>query len=671
MPDEEWPLRRMVGLFPGQPDSARSHSRLDRAWPSFAMAASYLGRARSDIALSPFPHAASTLLGLLRSLFLVATCSTVGLTCLVALNGSQTTLSIAAWIEGCNLMTLAAAIAAFGFFAHRRQRNNLREPPSQVDERQEFADALPHVLWGTTADGRCEFLNERYTETFGIPRLQAIRDQSWVDPIHPADRPKMYQAWRLAVENGSASYSAHARVCMNDGSYRWMESRGRSVSSPKSGEVVKWFGSLIDVQSQVELQETIARLQFDMQTVTDECEMALGRAEERFQKTFDSREMGWIEYEIRPHSPTLDGLGLHTSTSIREFLEKHPAAAHELRRLISITRASERTISALGYADFSQMVSGWAGIAGTATLDVEIAILNALHDQTPTSCGIAELLDAEGKRRAYPFALWIMDSGIARVAFFDASETIERTESLGAARQHLAKANRIASATALSASLVHEISQPITAISLDLATATRLAAATDTTDTEALSKVMERLRWNTQRLTEIGKRTRESLRPGRLGREALDLHELIAQCRDLLIEPLSGKAVSVSITADGELPLIVADPVALKQVVCALIQNALESANSREEAPSVSVWISRATRSRDLRVKIADRGVGVKEEHLAMVFDPFFTTKPNRLGFGLTVAQAVVEGFGGRLRLYNRREGGTAVEFSIPTGELQ
>ncbi|WP_223217325.1 PAS domain-containing protein [Rhizobium cauense] len=273
------------------------------------------------------------MLGSVRARPLAIACWAVGCSCLIESNGSISAVLSAGRIGAYDLIALTAVVTAVGVFACRRGGNRLPgQSSSRANERQEFADALPHVLWGTTADGRCAFLNERYTEMFGIPRLQAIRDQSWGDPIHPADRPKMYQAWRGAVENGSSSYSARARVRMNDGSYRWMESRGQSVRSPQSGEVVKWFGSLVDVQSQVESQEAIARLQFEVQTIADECEMALGRADERLRATFKAGEIGWIEYKIGLDSPTSDALNAHAATDIREYLEKHPSTAHELRR---------------------------------------------------------------------------------------------------------------------------------------------------------------------------------------------------------------------------------------------------------------------------------------------------------------------------------------------------
>lgn len=107
--------------------------------------------------------------------------------------------------------------------------------------RQELADALPHVIWGTSTDGRCEFLNDRYTETFGISRSNAIKNQSWVDPIHPADLEKMHRSWRYAIGEGNSFYSAPARMRMNDGSYRWMESIGRPVRSTKTDDTLKCF----------------------------------------------------------------------------------------------------------------------------------------------------------------------------------------------------------------------------------------------------------------------------------------------------------------------------------------------------------------------------------------------------------------------------------------------
>lgn len=675
MPDEEWPLRRTAGVPFRKSSRFRAPAPAERnglwKWATFTDVGLCLGKAKIGRAAASLPNKATPSHGMRSTWPFGIICWALGCSCLIALKGSLLNLLSTAWSQAYNLIALTAVLTAICIFAYRRKRDNLSDKQSSLaDERQEFADALPHVLWGTTADGRCEFLNERYTDMFGIPRLQAIQDQSWVDPIHPADRPKMYQAWRSAVENGSSSYSAHARVRMNDGSYRWMESRGKSVSSAPTGEVVKWFGSLIDVQKQVESEEAIARLQFDLQTIADEYEMLLGGAEQRLQMVFKPGEIGWIEYQIGQEASASGALNDPISTNFREHLEKHPSAARELTHIISISRASERTVAALGYADVSQLISARASIAGARSLDIEMAILTAIRTRTPTSCGIAELLDASGNIRLYPFSLWITESGVARVALFDASEADQQAEMFGSARQHLAKANRIASATALSASLIHEISQPVTAISIDLATATRLATS-GPTNSEALIRVLDRLRWNTQRLTEIGSRTRESLKPARHNREHVDLPEMVARCRKFLIDPLRDMEKVISIVIDGDLPLVVADPVALMQVVCALLQNALESVGSPDGATPVSVEISCPTRSADLRVKISDRGRGVDEEHLVLLFDPFFSTKPNRLGFGLTVCQSVVESFGGTLRLYNRLGGGAVAEFSTPNEALQ
>ncbi len=572
-----------------------------------------------------------------------------------------------AWVQVSYLAAIAAtAIAAsLFFFMRKRRRGPPGSNPHPADHRQELADALPHVLWGTGADGQCEFLNERYTETFGIPRLEAIRDQSWVDPIHPADRPKMSQAWRRAVENGSSNYSAHARVRMNDGSYRWMESLGRSVRSPETGEVVRWFGSLVDVQSQVEDRETISRLQFDLQTVADECEKTVACFDDRLRALFEPREIAWVEYDINSAQRMSEILRKHAVFDVARRLALNPELADEIRDAIRIRRASARGSQALGYNGTLDTLSEWARTDRHRRLDVELAVLAALISGLSSTCGIAELVDAESEVSAYPFSLWITDDGVARVSLFDTRGSDERTEKAGSARKQLAKANRIACASALSTSLVHEMSQPITAISLDLATANRLVAM-GPGGVEAVAKVMDRLRWNTQRLTEIGTRTRDSLKPNRLNRRPVDIAELAARSRDFVLGPLDLTNATIAITADDDLPLIEADPVALQQVLCALLLNALEAGDAGGKAAEVSVAISRPPLAAELKISVSDRGSGIQEEHLPLAFDPFFSTRPNRLGFGLTVCQSVVEGFGGTLTLNNRNGGGAVAAFSIP-----
>lgn len=586
---------------------------------------------------------------------------------LLVADGGTPTTALTYWIEPTSLATLVGfAVALLAIICLRARRRARPVPPHEsADNRQDLADALPHVLWGTNADGRCEFLNERYTETFGIPRLKAISHQSWADPIHPDDRPKMYQAWRAAVDRGSSNYSAHARVRMNDGSYRWMESQGRPVRSTEFGEVVSWFGSLVDVQSQVEDRETISRLQFDLQAITDDCEKTLSSADERLKSVFEPREIGWVEYDIESARSFSDTLRKKGVIDIPAYLAANPSLADEARRAVRVCKASEHASRALGYKHIADMISDWTSGVGLCNLDLETAILEALLNRVMATCGIAELVDADGVTRAVPFSLWIAEDDVARASFFDIRNAGERAERAGAARQELARANRIACASALSTSLVHEMSQPLTAISLDLATAGRLVAM-GPGGAEAVGKVMDRLRWNTQRLTEIGTRTRESLRPNRHSLQPVDITELAERSIDLVFGPLGLKDPPVTISADSALPLIEADPVALQQVLCALLSNAFEAGSSLDRPSAVSLTISCPPHTTEVRVSISDRGPGIRLEHLALVFDPFFSTRPNKLGFGLTVSRSVVESFGGTLSLKNRGNGGAVAEFSIP-----
>lgn len=590
---------------------------------------------------------------------------------MMVVSSGGTKLSYSIWLSGDKLLALTVVlVVALTLLCQRRRRDQLgRRADIASSERQELADALPHVVWGTSTGGQCEFLNDRYTETFGISRFDAIHEQSWIDPIHPADLDKMQGAWRIAVDTGSAFYSAHARMRMNDGSYRWMEAVGRSVRSPTTGETSKWFGSLIDVQRQVEDRETISRLQFDLQARSDEREKWMGGADERLREIFETRELGWIEYDVRSLGRLAGSLRSLGVTDIRKHLENHPADAEHLKKNVRMLNASQRTWSSLGFGSFSDLKSARKLTRGRHAMDVEASILSALVTDASAVCGLANLSDVGGTSRVFAFTVSISDHGIARAAFLDTSTSGDRSNTAGDARRELARVNRIASASALSASLIHQISQPITAISLDVATATRLIAS-DVNGVAAVAKVMERLRWNTQRLSDIGTSARDALKSGHQTREPIDIVEVITRTYDLLLDPLDAKRNNLSIVAEEGLPLISVDRVGLQQVIFALLQNSLEARSSTGEPPDISVTITR-TKTTELSIVVADRGPGIRREHAGLLFDPFFTTKADHLGFGLTVSQSVVEGFGGSLSLVNRPGGGARAELSVPFREAR
>lgn len=588
--------------------------------------------------------------------------------CLFLLVPSFKTLSLfdLDWLTPNKQIIFGAMIGVLGSLLYRWWRGYEleRRINGESSERQELADALPHVIWGTSTDGRCEFLNDRYTETFGINRSTAIKEQSWVDPIHPADLGKMQQAWRSAIGGGSSFYSALARMRMNDGSYRWMESIGRPIRSTRTGDALRWFGSLLDVQNQVDDRETITRLQFDLQAICDERESNAGRADARFRALFETREAGWIVYDIKSVGSLCDSLKRQGIADFGEYMRKYPADTLKLIQGIRPIDANPHIVSSLGFESFENLLSSRIQDSST-TYEVEIGILIALTKGSTTTCGIARLSDAIGGMKGLPFTVCILEGGTAKAVFLDVPMAEKHAEEAGKCRMELARANRVAAASALSASLIHQISQPISAISLDIATATRLMTSGES-DSAAVRKVMDRLRWNTQRLSDVGISTREALRHAPQTLQAVDIADLALRSYRLLLDPLDADEHSLKIAVSNDLPIVLADPLALQQVMFALFQNALEAHASAGDMPDISVTVSSASSQKEIKVEVADRGPGIDRELMALVFDPFFSTKTNHLGFGLTVCQRVVEDFGGTLTLSNRPGRGVSAHLTIP-----
>ena len=119
---------------------------------------------------------------------------------------------------------------------------------------RELADALPHLVWTTTADGKLEFLNRRFTEITGIERITAL-ETGWVDIVHPDDREESERHLRATLERGEASEREH-RLRTADGSYRWMLAHTMPIRDANAA-IVGWLSTATDIEAQKRSQRSL------------------------------------------------------------------------------------------------------------------------------------------------------------------------------------------------------------------------------------------------------------------------------------------------------------------------------------------------------------------------------------------------------------------------------
>ena len=209
----------------------------------------------------------------------------------------------------------------------------------------------------------------------------------------------------------------------------------------------------------------------------------------------------------------------------------------------------------------------------------------------------------------------------------------------------LAHFNRLETAGQLSASIAHEINQPITGMVLKASAALRWLS-TEKPDVEKVRGVLTDIVNAGQRAGDIITGVRAMFKKGTNAKTAINLNNLINTVLALLHLDLQKEGVRIETQLDQELPAITGDAVQLQQVILNLIVNAADA--MRVVEPRVLRIQSNRTVSGSVRVSIEDSGTGISEPNRDRIFDPLFTTKVGGMGMGLSICRSIIENHGGK-----------------------
>jgi C4-dicarboxylate-specific signal transduction histidine kinase len=247
----------------------------------------------------------------------------------------------------------------------------------------------------------------------------------------------------------------------------------------------------------------------------------------------------------------------------------------------------------------------------------------------------------------------------------ESSERKQTEEALRKALADLARVNRLSSMGELTASLAHEVIQPITAAITDANTCLRWLAR-DQLDLDEARAAASRSVNDATRAAEIIKRVRLFFRKEEPQREPVDLNEVIQEMMLLLHSEATQFAVSVRTELASNLPPVIGDRVELQQVLMNLMMNSIDAMKDVDGARELTIQ-SRSKNARVL-ISVSDTGVGLPPQHADKIFDAFFTTKTDGTGMGLQISRSIVESHGGRLWAADNPPHGAMFCFTLPTG---
>jgi two-component system sensor kinase FixL len=222
-------------------------------------------------------------------------------------------------------------------------------------------------------------------------------------------------------------------------------------------------------------------------------------------------------------------------------------------------------------------------------------------------------------------------------------------------REEMARMSRVSSMGELTASLAHELNQPLTAIASNAAAGSRLLAQ-GAPDVEMFKELLADVSADARRAGAIIHGIHHFVRKSEGTRRLVNLNEIVREVLRLLNSDLLGRATTVETELPPGLPAVMADPLHLQQVLLNLLMNSLEAMHFTP-VERRRVIICTQVEAAFVVVTVRDYGGGLPQENLDKVFTHFYSTKPNGMGMGLTIVRSIVEGHGGKLSAENTEDG--------------
>jgi len=248
----------------------------------------------------------------------------------------------------------------------------------------------------------------------------------------------------------------------------------------------------------------------------------------------------------------------------------------------------------------------------------------------------------------------------------DVTAQVKAQLELRSQREEMGRLSRMAVMGELTASLAHELNQPLTAIASNAA-AGRRSLGRSLTDPSMFEEIFRDISADAQRAGAVIHGIHGLLRKNETSRRSVNLNDLICDVLRLLHSDLIARATAVETELAPDIGAIQADPIHLQQVLLNLIVNALEAMH---ETPTNNrrILVSTAVSDGFVEVKVRDHGTGLPRNDPEKVFGHFFTTKPSGMGMGLAIVRSIVEAHGGDLGARNVDGGGALFFFRLPTG---
>jgi two-component system, LuxR family, sensor kinase FixL len=265
-----------------------------------------------------------------------------------------------------------------------------------------------------------------------------------------------------------------------------------------------------------------------------------------------------------------------------------------------------------------------------------------------------------------PPNVWLLAEVVASALNRKRAETELRRAEMEAqrTREELAHVARVSTVGEMTASLAHQLNQPLTAIMTNAHAARRIMMKDDKPDSEVRA-ILSDIVSDARRASEVIQHVRDFLRKGQPDMTRLSVSRVVRDVVDLARSEAIIREIDVSVDCPGA-QYIRADRVQIQQVVLNLLHNAMDAVEQTDPGSRRIVIACRSVNGHGLRLSVHDSGPGIDPGAEELVFDPFYTTKHGGIGLGLSIVRSIVEAHGGTVRAGNEASRGAVFEVNLP-----
>jgi PAS domain S-box-containing protein len=491
--------------------------------------------------------------------------------------------------------------------------------------------ATSSLVWTSAPDGQIVDMPEWRAYTGAS--VEQIKGWGWLETLHPDDRERTTINWQQAIDTRSF-YETEYRIRRADGVYVWHQARGTPILEA-DGSVREWVGLCADIQR---------RKDADAKRV--EAEIALRRLNDVLEHRVETE----ARERARIWNVSQDMLAV---TDLKgTFLSLNPAWTTTLGW--SEDDLVGHTFEWLVYSDDRN--STHAELVWVAEGNTARQFENRLRH----------------KDGSFRWLSWtaVPDRDRIYAVARDVTGIKAAEEELRSSRQELARVGRLMTLGAITASIAHEVKQPITAARNNARAALNFLN-THPPDLGEVGEALGCIMDDTDRAGAIIDRIRDHIKKAPPRKDRFDLNEAINEVIVLARGEITKNRVSVDThLMETALP-VQGDRVQLQQVVLNLILNAVEAMGSVQEGPRELSISTEQTQANGFLVTVRDTGPGIDPENIERVFEAFYTTKSSGVGMGLSICRSIIEAHGGRLWADANEPRGAVFQFTVPSVEKE